>query len=108
VLQADGQDLSFITVEALDAEGRFQADVDQEVQFAISGPGVIAAVGNADGKDSASYQADRRRLFQGRALVVVRTSHKTGLIHLTAAAPGLHEGVVDIQSKTANQALELR
>jgi beta-galactosidase len=108
VLQADGQDLSFITVEALDAEGRFQPDVDQEVQFAISGPGVIAAVGNADGKDSASYQADRRRLFQGRALVVVRTSHKTGLIHLTAAAPGLHEGVVDIQSKTANQALELR
>jgi beta-galactosidase len=108
VLQADGQDLSFITVEALDAEGKFQPDADQEVQFTISGPGVIAAAGNGDGKDSASYQADRRRLFQGRALVVVRTSRKTGPIHLTATTPGLREGIIDIQSKTADQRLELR
>jgi glycosyl hydrolase family 2 len=55
-------------------EGRFQPDVEQEVQFAISGYGKIAAVGNGDGKDGATYQGDRRKLFQGRALVVVRTS----------------------------------
>jgi beta-galactosidase len=108
VVQADGHDLSFIAVEALDAEGRFQPDADQEVQITISGPGVIAAVGNGDGKDSAAYQGDRRRLFQGRALVVVRTSYKTGPIHLTATTPGLHEGVIDIQSKAADQRLELR
>jgi hypothetical protein len=28
----------------------------QEVQFAISGHGMIAAVGNGDGKDGATYQ----------------------------------------------------
>ncbi len=73
-LQADGQDLSFISVEAVDAEGRFQPDADQEVHFAIGGPGVIAAVGNGDGQDAATYHGDRRKLFQGRALIVVRTS----------------------------------
>jgi beta-galactosidase len=108
VLGADGQDLAFITVEALDAEGRFQPEANQEVQFAITGPGVIAAVGNGDGQDSATYQGDRRKLFQGRALVVVRTSKQGGPIHLTATAPGLSEGVANIQAKAADQRPELR
>jgi len=33
VLQADGQDLSFITVEAVDADGQFQPVADQERKF---------------------------------------------------------------------------
>jgi beta-galactosidase len=108
VLQADGQDLSFITVEALDADGRFQPDAEQEVQFAISGPGTIAAVGNGDGQDSATYQGDRRKLFQGRALVLVRTSKLSGPIHLTAASSGLNAGVIDIQARAAGPRSELR
>jgi beta-galactosidase len=108
VLQADGQDLSFITVEALDAEGRFQAVADQEVQFAISGPGVIAAVGNSDGEDAASYQGDRRKLFQGRGLVVVRSSKHGGPIHMTATAAGLSAGIIDVQATAANPRPELR
>ena len=93
-LQAGGQDLSFVTVEAVDAEGRFQANADQEVQFTITGPGVIAAVGNADGKDESPYQGDRRKLFQGRALVVVRTQGQSGAIQLTAKSVGLTGNVV--------------
>jgi len=108
VVQADGQDLSFITVEALDAEGRFQPDADQEVQFAIGGPGAIAAVGNGDGEDSASYQGDRRKLFQGRALVVVRTSRQPGAITVSAKTQGLEDGSVTIQSKNPGLRAELR
>jgi beta-galactosidase len=93
-IQADGQDLSFVTVEAVDAEGRLQPNADQEVQFAISGPGVIAAVGNGDGKDGESYQGNKRRLFQGRALVVLRTSKEGGTIRLKATAPGLSDAGV--------------
>jgi beta-galactosidase len=107
-LQADGQDLSFITVEAVDAEGRFQPDANQEVQIAINGPGEIAAVGNGDGQDTATYHGDRRKLFQGRALVVVRTSRQGGPIHLTATAPGLSDGTTDIQAMAATPRPELR
>jgi beta-galactosidase len=108
VLQADGQDLSFLAVEAVDAEGRLQPRVDQEIQFSISGPGVIAAVGNGNGEDAASYQSDRRKLFQGRALVVVRTSRQSGPITVTARTPGLSEGSVTIQAKAVAQLAELR
>ena len=70
-------------MEPLSVEGRFQPHAEQEVRFAISGHGMIAAVGNGDDKDGATYQGDRRKLFQGRALVVVRTSRGRP-IHLTA------------------------
>lgn len=91
-------------MEALDVEGRFQPDTEKEVQFAISGHGMIAAVGNGDGKNGATYQGDRRKLFPGRALVVARTSRQGGPIHLTATTPGLSAGVIDIQARSGGSA----
>ncbi len=100
-VRADGQDLSFVTVEAVDADGRLQPNADFEVQFSIAGPGTIAAVGNGDGRDGAPHRSDRCKLFQGRALVVVRTSAQPGSIPLTAAAHGLIAGTVTIDAKAA-------
>ncbi len=107
VIHADGEDLSFVTVEAVDAEGRLEPRADQEVQFAITGPGVIAAVGNGDGQDPAPYQGDRRKLFQGRALVVVRTSKQSGPLTLTAKTPGLNDGSATIQTQAVAPRPEL-
>ena len=101
-LRADGQDLSFATVEAVDEQGRLRPDASHEVQFSLTGAGAIAAVGNADGRDEATYQGTRRKLFQGRALVVVRTSEQVGPIRLAAAAPGLREDTVTIQAAAAS------
>ena len=108
VVHADGQDLSFVTVEAVDEKGRLQPHANQEVKFLISGPGVIAAVGNGDGQDAASYQGDRRKLFQGRALVVVRTTRTPGSIRLSADGPGMTTGEATIPSKPASPRAELR
>ena len=107
VVQADGQDLSYLAVEAVDADGRFQPHADQEIQFSISGPGVIAAVGNGDAQDSTSYQGDRRKLFEGRALVVVRTSKQSGSITIKAQAPELIGGSLKVEAKPADRNPEL-
>ena len=107
VVQADGQDLSFLVVEAVDAEGRWQPNADQEIEFSLSGPGVIAAVGNGDGQDNASYQGDRRKLFQGRALVVVRTTRQAGPITVKARTAGLSDGSATIEAKAVAQRAEL-
>jgi beta-galactosidase len=107
-IHADGEDLSFVTVEAVDAQGRLQTNADREADFSISGPGVIAAVGNGDGRDPASYQGNRRKLFQGRALIVVRSSKQSGAITLTAKTSGLADGVTAIQAETIEPAPELK
>ena len=107
-VQADGQDLSFLPVEAGDAQGHLQPHADQEIAFSLAGPGVIAGVGNGDGQDEMSYHGDRRKLFQGRALVVVRTSRESGPLTLTARTPGLSDGSATVQATAVASRAELR
>jgi beta-galactosidase len=108
IVNADGEDLSFVTVEAVDAQGRLQPHAEQEVQFSLGGPGVIAAVANGDGQDDATYHGDRRKLYQGRAQVVIRTSRQSGPIKLAATTSGLSIVSVTIESKPTEPRPELQ
>ncbi|MEO8870669.1 MAG: DUF4982 domain-containing protein, partial [Granulicella sp.] len=107
-LNADGEDLSFVTVEAVDAEGRIQTTADQDVRFSLTGPGSIAAVGNGDGQDGDSYQGDHRKLFQGRAQVVIRTSKAVGPINLSADSSGLAHSTLTVHSRPTDSRFELQ
>ncbi len=98
-IQSNGQDLSFVTVEAVDAEGHVQPQSQEQVEFAITGPGVIAGVGAGDTKSPDPYQATHRSLFNGRALVVVRSSRDAGLIKLGAKSESLNEASVTIETQ---------
>jgi beta-galactosidase len=100
-LRADGQDLSFITVEAVDANGELHPNAEHQVTFHLKGPGIIAAVGNGDMKSEEPYQGNQRKLFQGRALVVIRTLRKAGALTLTANAPGLKPAAMTINTVPA-------
>lgn len=97
-LRADGQDLCFLTVEAVDANGQTHPNADHRVSFRLEGPGVIAAVGNGDMRSEEPYQGNQRRLFHGRALVVVRASANAGAFRLTASAPGLKDAAIRFHS----------
>lgn len=108
VLQADGQDLAYIAVEAVDAEGRLEPNASDEIHFTVSGPATIAAVGNGDGQSMESYRGDHRTLFHGRALIIVRTTTDPGAIHVEAATPSLKSSTIDLQSDPAPQRAELR
>jgi beta-galactosidase len=108
VLKANGQDLAFVTVEAVDEKGRLQINADRKVQFALSGGGIIAAVGNGNGQSREPYEGNTFSLFHGRALVVLRTSREPGPIKLTATADGLTAFALTIESKSAESLSELR
>jgi beta-galactosidase len=86
---ADGQDLSFVVVEVLDADGVVAPSADHSVRYTLDGPATLAGIGSADLTDRDSYRANPRRVFQGRALVIVRAGDKAGAVKLTASAPGL-------------------
>jgi beta-galactosidase len=88
-LHADGQDLAFVTVEAIDDQGNIAPNASDSITFTLSGPGIIAAVGNGDGHDASPYVATERKLFHGRAQVVLRTGEEIGAITLHAQTAGL-------------------
>lgn len=98
-LSADGQDLAFVTVETVDAEGRRRFDADDIVKITLTGPGTIAAIGSGDLSSTESYQANPRRAFQGRALVNVRATREAGEITLTAKVEGLEHAKTILRSR---------
>jgi beta-galactosidase len=108
ILQADGQDLSFITVEAVDAKDLPDLHADQEVRFDVTGPGTIAAIGNGDGRDPTSYQTNTRKLFDGRALIVIRSSRQAGPIKVTVQSTGLGDGSLTINAKKPQPTAQLQ
>jgi beta-galactosidase len=71
------------------------------VRFALRGRGVIAGIGNGDMTTLESYQANPHHLFQGRAVVVIRSTAEAGRLKLTASAPGLADGAMTIRSTAA-------
>lgn len=98
-ISANGQDLTYITVEITDADGVFQPNAVNRLHFSIEGPGVIAGIDNADIKDTDLYVGDTRKVWHGRALVVIRSRQKAGDIQLKVASPGLSENAVSIQAR---------
>src|SRR6056297_438586 len=90
-IAADGQDLSFVTVQVSDKEGLLVPRSHNKIKFSISGPGEIAAVGNGDPTSHESFQASERKVFNGLALVIIRSTDKPGKIQLTAASDGLQD-----------------
>jgi len=108
MLFANGQDLAFVTVEAVDEKGRLQMNSNQKVHFTMRGVGTIAAVGSGDGRSLESYSGNTFNLFNGRMLVILRTSHRKGEITLSADAEGLRPSSLVIDSKIGHSLPELR
>lgn len=88
-LQADNQDLSYVTVELRDAAGHRNRTATNLVEFGVEGPGTIVAVASSDPMSPESFQLPRRKAYQGRCLVVVRSTREGGEIVLTASSEGL-------------------
>jgi beta-galactosidase len=86
---ADGEDLSYVTVEVLDAAGVLHPNADNLVHFALTGPGKIIGVGNGDPRGVESFQQPQRTAYHGRCLVVIKGGTQAGSIRLTASADGL-------------------
>ncbi|HEX4140829.1 MAG TPA: glycoside hydrolase family 2 TIM barrel-domain containing protein [Candidatus Methylacidiphilales bacterium] len=99
VIQADGQDLSFVQVEVVDRDGNLQPNADEKVHFILSGPGTIAGLGNALLKGEAPYQGSDCRIFHGRALVVLRGTRTPGSLKLQAEAKGLASADAEVATQ---------
>ena len=97
-LTADGQDLSYVEVELVDKRGIIDPNADNRLVIKVDGPAILAGVGNADLKDTDSYAGPPRKAWHGRALVVIRSIHKTGKITLTVSSNGLKDGVVTLHA----------
>lgn len=90
-ITADGQDLAYVVVESIDEDGNVQPNGDQLIEFDASGPGSIVGVVSGDYGLQPEYGSNERRLFNGRAMVILRAGEKPGTVTLRASSEGLPE-----------------
>ena len=98
VITADGQDLSFITVEVVDSKGNVCPDAAIPCEAIVKGQGSILAFASADLKDREPYTSPRVTTWKGRALLVVRSSQKKGSAQISIKS-SLPTATLTIQSK---------
>jgi beta-galactosidase len=96
-LSATGEDLSFILVEAMDADGNPAPLADDIIEFDVAGAGELAGIDNGDQLSLDSFQDDRHALFKGKAMLIVRTKEaQVGPIQVTARSAGLKAGTLSM------------
>ena len=97
-INADGNDLSFITIRVLDKDGNLVPDAENLIQFSISGAGTIAGTDNGYQADLEPFGSHRRKCWKGLALAIVRSSGKKGNITLKAVAHGLPPAILTLKA----------
>ena len=88
--KADGMDLQYVKVYAVDSKGRqvYTAD-DAEVAFEVNGVAQLIAVDNGDHFSDELFNGNKRRLHNGFAMAILRSTQIAGEVKLKALANGL-------------------
>ena len=82
-MTADGQSLTFITVEVVDKQGTLVPEATIPCEATIKGAGTLLAFASADLKDTEPYTSPRVKTWKSRALLVVRSTQKGGSINVS-------------------------
>jgi beta-galactosidase len=88
-IQADRNDLSFISVEIIDEFGQVVTDASVKVKLTLTGGGELIGSGNACPFDMESVGKTSINTFRGKALVIVRPFANAGTIQVKAEAEKL-------------------
>ena len=82
VIKANGQDLSYITVEVVDRNGNVCPEAAIPCDISVSGSAKLLAAASADLKDREPYTSSHVTTWKGRAVIVVRGGDKKGKVEL--------------------------
>lgn len=88
-MRADGEDLTYVTLEVVDAEGRLVPDATVAVNVNVTGQGSLIAAATANLKDLEPKTSPRVTTYKGQALIVVRSARKAGKVTVSATSADL-------------------
>lgn len=97
-IQADGEDLAFVTIEARDKDGNPHPLADHMVELQIQGAGRIQAVGNGNPQSFHPFKSQNIPLFYGKAMVIISSESSAGDIILKAESKGLQSSTINLKS----------
>ena len=97
--KADGEDLQHLRVHAVDSKGRRVRFASDEVRFSIDGDAKIVAVTNGDNTSDELNVTDRRHLWQGSCMVILRAGRQPSKVTLKTSSDAYKTVVTKLETK---------
>lgn len=94
--QADGMDLQYLKVYAVDSKGRNVPTATGEVTFEVSGDCRIIAVDNGDHYTDELFSGNRKKMHNGFVMAILRAGQTGGKATVKASAEGLRSGKLQL------------
>jgi len=96
-LPAQWEAVATVRAAIVDAKGVAIPRASDVISFNLTGPGVIAAVDNADNASHELFQTNACHAYQGMCVAFVKATAGAGKLSLTATASGLKAGTLALK-----------
>ena len=97
--KADGMDLQYVKVYAVDGKGRVVPAAEGEVTFEVSGEARLIAVDNGDHMTDELFSGNHKKLHQGFVMAILRSSQTGGDVKVKASLKGLKSAEKKMMTK---------
>lgn len=95
-LLADGEDVGFVEVSAIDAEGHPVENAANRIHVKLSGPIRLLGMDNGDSTDPDGYKVASRCLFSGKLLIMVGAKDAPGEAEVCVTSEGLESAALTL------------
>lgn len=97
--KADGMDLQYVKVYAVDSKGRVVPTTEGELTFEVSGEAKLIAVDNGDHYTDELFSGNTKKLHKGFVMAILRSNQTGGDVKIKASCKGLKSVVKTVLSK---------
>lgn len=98
-IDADGEDLAYVTVSVIDKQGFPCPTADHQLKFIVSGVGDFRAACNGDATSLEMFHLPTMKLFSGKLVVTVQSRNRAGEIKLKVTGKNLKPATITLSSK---------
>lgn len=97
-IKNDGRDLSYVTIDVVDAKGEIVNGATPEIKVSVTGDGVFMGLDNGVQPDHTSYLSDTRKAGAGRLVAIIQSTKEKGSFTVTATSAGLTPAAVTVST----------
>ena len=99
VLKANRQDLSYISVQVVDANNIPVPFANNMINFEVSGAGKLTAVGNGNQQSHTPLKGNKMEAWKGKCLAIIQSTNEKGEIKITARSGSLPIATVSLKAE---------
>jgi beta-galactosidase len=98
-INADGNDISFVTVSVVDKNGNVCPTTAEQLNFSVKGAGKYRAACNGDATSLEMFHLPTMKTFNGKLVVLVQSTNEAGNIELTVTGKNVKAEKLIIEAK---------